>query len=378
MKTLPLVSILIPYYNDKKFLSESIESVLNSTYRNFELFLLNHASTDGSYDIAHKYNDNRIKYIDLSINYGAGGGILVDAFLQQSRGKYIKFFCADDKLTETGLFQLVSYMEENKEVDFAFGDLSYINTDSILTGQTWSNNRKEFSFTFDEIDYIRQYCNGISSLPWVGSIVKRESLSKISINKTFVMLFDMSIWLSLLCNGCRIGFVNSSVALYRIHDGQVSSPLAKEKVLNYSYFEHKLFWKYFLTISDVELVKKIWPNSRFNNNLNDKQDIPFVVAYNLFINRKFSEQSVQYLMDSLNTNYKYYETKLGYGVKELRDDILSFIPKTTNVQSKKISDKNPKELSFNELNYLIFRKIFHTIKSIFLKKNKNQKSQATM
>ena len=351
---------------------------MNSTYHNFELFLLNHASTDGSYDIAHKYNDNRIKYLDLPINYGAGGGILLDKFLQQARGKYVKFFCADDKLTETGLLQLVSYMEENNEVDFAFGDLSYINSDSILTGETWSNDRKEFSFTFDEIDYIRQYCNGISSLPWVGSIVKKECLSKISINKTFVMLFDMSIWLSLLCNGCKIGFVDKTVALYRIHEGQVSSPQSKDKILIYSYFEHKLFWKYFLSISDVELVKKIWPNSQFNKSLFDKQDIPFVVAYNLFVNRKFSEQSVQYLMDSLNSNYKYYETKLGYGVKELREDIISFIPKKRNVQIKKISEKTPKELSFNDLIYLIFRKIFHTIKSIYRKKDSKKKSQATM
>lgn len=70
----PLVSVFLPYYNDEKFLEYSIKSVLEQSYENFELILLNHASTDSSYNIAHSFQDFRIKHVDMSINLGAGGG----------------------------------------------------------------------------------------------------------------------------------------------------------------------------------------------------------------------------------------------------------------------------------------------------------------
>ena len=90
----PLVSVFIPYYNDDKFLRESIEAVLNQSYKNLELILVNHASTDSSRDIAHSYDDDRIVHIDMPINYGAGSGKLLKEFLKVAKGKYSKLLCA--------------------------------------------------------------------------------------------------------------------------------------------------------------------------------------------------------------------------------------------------------------------------------------------
>lgn len=69
-----LVSIFVPYYNDCAFLRDCIDSILNQSYKNFELILLDHASTDGSSQIAKAYTDGRIKHISLQKNLGAGGG----------------------------------------------------------------------------------------------------------------------------------------------------------------------------------------------------------------------------------------------------------------------------------------------------------------
>ena len=59
------VSVLIPYYNDREFFRQSIESVLNQTYKDFELILVNHATTDDCREIAHSYNDDRIIHLDM-------------------------------------------------------------------------------------------------------------------------------------------------------------------------------------------------------------------------------------------------------------------------------------------------------------------------
>ena len=71
------VSVLIPYYNDREFLRQSIESVLNQTYKDFELILVNHATTDDCREIAHSYNDDRIIHLDMDKNYGAGTGLII-------------------------------------------------------------------------------------------------------------------------------------------------------------------------------------------------------------------------------------------------------------------------------------------------------------
>ena len=95
---MPEISILIPYYNDEEFLKESIQSVLDQTYTDFELVLINHACTDSSRRIARSFADGRIVHVDLPTNAGAGGGVILDAFLKVARGRFYKLFCADDLL----------------------------------------------------------------------------------------------------------------------------------------------------------------------------------------------------------------------------------------------------------------------------------------
>ncbi len=126
----PLVSVFIPYYDDEKFLREAIDAVLESTYSNFELILLNHATEDSCREIAHSYNDPRIKHIDETKNLGGGSGLLLQHFLDIAKGKYVKVLSADEVLTEDGLSILVDYMENNQGKDFAFGNVEYIDKNS--------------------------------------------------------------------------------------------------------------------------------------------------------------------------------------------------------------------------------------------------------
>lgn len=120
------VSILIPYYNDSDFLPLAIESILEQSFEDFELILINHASTDNSREIAHSYYDKRIIHIDTEKNYGAGTGINLKKFLKVATGEYTKLFCADDMLYKDGLKILVEYMEKHPEKDVAFGDVEFI------------------------------------------------------------------------------------------------------------------------------------------------------------------------------------------------------------------------------------------------------------
>lgn len=319
MSKQPLVSVFLPYYNDKKYLKKSIESVLKQTYKNFELILCNHATTDNCREIAHSYKDKRIKHVDMKRNEGAGGGLVFEAMLNAARGKYIKTLCADDMLRPNCLDVLVDFMENNPEIDFAFGNLEYIDEKGRLLYDDWFHQRPGFDIKDKEPDLIRKYSNGISMLPYIGNISKREIFDDIEINKTFVMIFDMSLWLQLMCRGYHVAFINEKIANYRIHSGQMSA-LDKAAMADYiSWFELSSYYMYFMQICDVKLARAVFPNSIYAKKLKSVDDIPFFVCVELFNKWKpVFDLPLNEMLNDDKTRAHLMKT-FGFGVKELRE-----------------------------------------------------------
>ena len=363
----PLVSIFLPYYNDKKFLKTSIESVLNNDYQNFELILLNHATTDNCRKIAHSYKDKRIIHIDMKKNLGAGSGILFEKMLKASSGKYIKTFCADDVLRKDGVVKLVDFMESNPNIDFAFGNVEYIDEEGKDLHDNFFSNRDGFSLNNNEADCLRIFTITKSFLPYTGAIIKRNELTKIKINKTYVMLFDVTLWVSLLSHGCKIGYLNDIVANYRIHENQISAIGKEGKVGHFCWFEFKTFYKYFLEISDIHLAKEIWKKSRFVDKLKSKEDIPFFVAHNMFIERRHFDEAyaqLDYLLNDEKESER-IEKVFNYTVKELREDLMSLyvtpVQKELKTFKEKTYNTSPKQLHIENLTYLLARRIYNIL-----------------
>lgn len=321
------VSVLIPYYNDERFLRQSIESVLAQTFADFELVLVNHASTDGSRAIARSFDDPRIVHVDMSVNHGAGGGLVVAEFLKVARGEYVKFFCADDIMRPDCLATLVGYMESHRELSFAFGDLEYVDALGKDLAAHWFVARPKFSVNLTEVDCLRLFADGWSFLPWVGSIVRRAALSEGELDATLVMMFDMSVWTQLLLGGHRLGFVESIVASYRVHDGQVSSLGRQAEASVLSRCERQVFFRCFQTCRDVALVKEVFDGDDFIRRIQTAADIPLAVALRYVANGKYAIWAYQYVHDFLQDPMKRAEaeSRLGITVAGFRDLIRSHL-----------------------------------------------------
>ena len=110
------ISILLIFYNDAKYLTTAIKSILNQTFDNFELIMLDNGSNDGSSTIAkqHAQQDSRIKIIKSQQNYH-NGSLNFRKLLAHSKGKYIKFFCADDIMTPNCLNTQIELLENNNQ-----------------------------------------------------------------------------------------------------------------------------------------------------------------------------------------------------------------------------------------------------------------------
>ena len=131
----PIVSVCIPTYRGSQFLAAAIDSVLNQTYQNFEIWILDDNSPDDTELIALSYSDPRVKYIRNSHNLGPEGNW--NRCLGVATGKYYKLLPHDDVLARDCLEAQVSILEADKagEIALVFGSRKIIDPEgrTLLT-----------------------------------------------------------------------------------------------------------------------------------------------------------------------------------------------------------------------------------------------------
>ena len=335
MREQPLVSVFIPYYNDEKFLRQSIESVLNQTYQNWELILFNHASTDNSRNIAHSYKDKRIKHIDAEENLGAGSGYNIKISLSEMRGKYLKLFCADDMLKSDCLEKLVNHLEKNPSKDICFSNMDYVDEQGISLNTTWYDDVPMADCCSDEKSTLLKFFHGYSHIAYPAALIKMDVIKNISLDTSLIMLFDVSLWVKLLINGAKIMFCPSSTIDYRISDNQMSSKVNLNKAVKIGNLELYQILDLYYQIKDVDLIKYLCP-CEFAEMLseNDVKFIPFIISYyfaSVWKNgcyKLFKDQQVA--REIFGTTRLYYllrneemsrqiKDKFNFGIKEFRD-----------------------------------------------------------
>lgn len=126
------ISVGISFYNTEKYLKDAIISVLNQTYKDFELILIDDGSTDGSLEIAKSFNDSRIRIIESNKNMGLAKRL--NQLTMVSTGEYIARMDADDIMDVTRLEEQLDYLENHKNID-VLGSFAYsIDANNNITG----------------------------------------------------------------------------------------------------------------------------------------------------------------------------------------------------------------------------------------------------
>lgn len=115
------VSVIIPVHNSEKYIQECINSVINQTYKNLEIIIIDDKSTDNSVNIIKNIKDKRIKLIELSINSGAA--IARNKGIETSTGDYICFLDSDDYWKLKKIEKQVKYI---KDKAFIYSEYLYL------------------------------------------------------------------------------------------------------------------------------------------------------------------------------------------------------------------------------------------------------------
>jgi len=207
----PLVSIIMNCHNGEKFLQQSLISILNQSYKNWELIFWDNKSNDESKKRFLKFKDKRFKYF-ISKKYNK----LYKArnlAIKKSRGKYVCFLDTDDIWKSSKLKKQVDFLNKNKKFALVYTDYLVMKNSKIVGKISKSKLLYSGEITQDLLDY---YNIGILTI-----MIKKKILKKIKFNSKLDIIGDFDLMLK-VSRKHLIGSIQEALAVYRIHENNYS------------------------------------------------------------------------------------------------------------------------------------------------------------
>ena len=232
-----LVSIITPSYNSERFIGECIQSVIDQTYINWEMLIVDDASQDNSKEVISLFsqNDKRIKTFFLEANIGAAAAR--NFAIRKTKGKYIAFLDSDDLWDPQKLEKQIFFMHKN---NIAF---SYTTYESISEDGSRCIN---FIKALNKITYSGYLKNTIIGCLTV--VINRKKTGDFEM-PNIRSSHDMALWLLIMKRGFDAYGLDENLAKYRI----VSSSNTASKIK-----AAKDVWKVYRDIEKLSLLYSSW------------------------------------------------------------------------------------------------------------------------
>lgn len=215
---MPSVSILMPVYNAEPYLSEAIQSMLNQTYADFELIILDDCSTDRSAEVVHTYTDVRIVYHRNEVNSGLANNL--NTGLKLAKGKYIARMDGDDISLPHRLQTQVDFLESHPDIDLCSCAMQMFGADN----QLWIRDRDPEQVKITMMFY--------SAVLHASSVFRKDVFERNNLiyNQETFPAEDYDLW-ARAAFYCRMVNLPDVMYLYRMHRTQVTStdPRSAEK-----------------------------------------------------------------------------------------------------------------------------------------------------
>lgn len=245
-----LVSVIVPVYNVERYLKKCIESIINQTYKNLEIFLVDDGSTDNSGKICDEYakKDNRINVIHKE-NKGVSSAR--NAGINEAKGEWIAFIDADDWIEENYIEELLK--NTSKEIDIVqcgYYRVVANNKESInCDGNDEVRNKEEFLIGCLNPQMAYGLCHT--------KIIRKSKIKDIRFDEEIVVCEDALFNIELSENVNRVKIIKIPLYNYHIHQDSV----VRKYDVNYSSKYEKA-----LKVIDDYLKEKYNDNSIINTN----------------------------------------------------------------------------------------------------------------
>jgi glycosyltransferase involved in cell wall biosynthesis len=215
----PLVSVLVPLFNQAHFVSECLDSIAQSHYPNLEIVVINDASTDDSHDVVQRWREKNtrrpFKYLQHSVNCGVCKTL--NDGLQIAEGEFIALLASDDVLLANGIRDRVTFLNEHPDKLAVFGDCHVID---ILGAKMFESGILEYAHMPKELLQIDELILYVLVFDWAlpgpGFMARREMYRQVGFYDEELPIDDWDMYLRVAATG-HLGFLPMFVAKYRVH-----------------------------------------------------------------------------------------------------------------------------------------------------------------
>lgn len=211
---MPKVSVIMPTYNRAGAVGEAIQSVLNQTVDDFELLVVDDASTDGTGDAVSRIGDRRVRYLRQATN--GGDAAARNAGLDRSSGKYVAFLDDDDCwVPETLSWQLQEFERGGSRIGLVYG--------GRLTFFAHTGRSTVLRLTGDVASQVRSFQITTSTV-----MVSREALDAAGpFDETMPCSSDYDMWVRIWRAGFEFRAIDRPLVRYAVHGRSLSDNLRK-------------------------------------------------------------------------------------------------------------------------------------------------------
>ena len=274
-KDFPLVSVLIPAYNHENYIQETIESIINQTYPNIELIILDDGSKDKTWEKITELKpkcENRFVKIHFETKQNEGTCMTLNKLLKLSSGEFVYIIASDDLAKPQAIEKEVKFLQDNPDYALAVGDNEYVDSmgkQIFRTQKAFTSNIKnakyktvkEFLSSKLKIDFLSDDFGSYKTLykeNYIpnGYLIRKNIFETIGNFTKNAPLEDF--WLMLqLSKYKKMKYIDEILFSYRIHDTNTigNSTRMRELTTQTRNYEQKLLEKYLTNHKNDELLK---------------------------------------------------------------------------------------------------------------------------
>lgn len=357
MKKTPDVSIILTSYNHEKFIGKAIQSVLDQTFQNFELIIIDDCSSDNSWDIIKSFKDSRI----IAHRYEErcrGAKWINEAIETRVRGKYISIHHSDDLFHPEKTAKQFAFLEAHSEVGAVFSHVNVIDEDGLPFTDTehfyFSIFRQQNRSRYEWLNRFFYYGN---CLCHPSILIRKECYENVGLyNPFYGSLPDFDIWVR-LCLKYEIHVLEEPLISFRVFRDNDNTSASTPETAVRVYNEYRHIVRNYLKISSVLELKNIFPGE-VKIQTDECELIPYELArlsleteLNRAVLNDFGINLVYEIINGKDTHYVKYV--MGY-------DYLQLIEK-----SAQIDVRNYREIEYLKADLARSKKIISDISKSF-------------
>ncbi|TXE12033.1 glycosyltransferase family 2 protein [Seonamhaeicola algicola] len=250
------LAVILPTYNSAHFLKESIGAILNQSFKEFELFIIDDCSTDNTEQFVQNIDDNRVKYIKNSKNLGLAATLNKGLKLLVDKYEYIARMDADDWCYTNRFEKQISFLEAHNDIVLCGTQGYWLRDFNVMNSSSWSYPTDNLEIKYN---LLFTACFGHSSVIFRTSFLKEN---KIWYNESIDTCEDWDLWTRIIKQG-KVANLPDFLMKYRIVDN--SNHRAQENREKHLRERSKViasYWQSFNISSNADFIYNSYYSSK--------------------------------------------------------------------------------------------------------------------